>query len=181
MIGLIKRVWRWRLSNWGQRLQIFAALILIASSAGMMGCLGGLLWATESTLPRWLMGSTESPLVVPTDTEIQTYDQIVTFLKEDETEDREYGEGFNCVEFSLLVARNAEWEGISCDVFRISFVGTDVGHAIVGFPTTDREWIFVEPQDDLVINPVPGTYYEGKKIQSVEQLVMNWSEIEWTN
>jgi len=74
-----------------------------------------------------------------------TWDQVISFLKTDNTDEMEYvASDFMCGSFAQEVHNNAEKAGI-----RAAFVGIDlaeerIGHAVNGFNTTDRGLIFTD-------------------------------------
>jgi len=82
-----------------------------------------------------------------------TYQEVMEFIAEDQTNDLLYSEACQCVNFAQLVNNNAEEEGIHCGTVFIKFVG-DCGHTVVCFNTTDCGVIFVEPQTDAVLEAI---------------------------
>lgn len=101
------------------------------------------------------------------------------FLERDKTSEIDYGDNFNCVEFALLVARNAHWSGLPADPARLLFQDGS-SHMILVFPTKDEGWIFVDPQNDLVIHPRIGSIYSGKRIVEIDTLRCRWIPFEVT-
>ena len=58
--------------------------------------------------------------------------------------------------------------GIKCYVVVMEYESSNIGHAIVAFDTTDHGRIFIEPQNDKIMNVEIGELY-GEKI--VEDLL----------
>ena len=88
-----------------------------------------------------------------------SYQEMKTFLSEDNTSEQEYLEGrYTCVDFAAAVKSNAAREGIRCAYVVVEFRGGG-GHAIVAFDTTDRGLIFVEPQFDWEVELEVGERY----------------------
>ena len=98
---------------------------------------------------------------------------IQEFVESDETNLREYDTGFNCVEYAILMARQAHWEGIPAESIRLTF-SDGSAHIILAFPTTDAGWIFIDPGTDTVIKPRVGGQIGGRTIQAVDILVCDW-------
>ena len=100
-----------------------------------------------------------------------TYEQAVTFLREDRTDKNEYVEDtYVCSHFARDVCNNAEKEGLRCAFVSLRYA--DGGHTIIAFNTIDEGLIYFESQTDerarpvigqryyQCIEPRPGTYYE---------------------
>jgi len=88
-----------------------------------------------------------------------TYQEMKTFLAEDDTNDNSYAEDkYVCVDFSAAVNNNAEAQGIRCAIVDI-FYPDGYGHTIVAFDTTDRGLIYIEPQFDEEVKLVIGRSY----------------------
>lgn|GEM_PF-602776 len=80
-----------------------------------------------------------------------TYRELMKFLKEDTTDEKEYIEGkYTCEHFAADLNNNAERRGIRC-AFVILHFKSGHAHVIVAFKTIDKGIVYVEPQtDDLV-------------------------------
>jgi hypothetical protein len=103
-----------------------------------------------------------------------TYDQAVTFIREDRTNENKYVEdtygGYVCSHFARDVCNNAEGKGLRCAFVELRF--PDAGHSIIAFNTIDKGLVYFEPQSDMIAKPVigkwwyqckeppPGYYYE---------------------
>ena len=115
-----------------------------------------------------------------------TYRQMVSFIKEDKTDERQYIEDeYVCQNFAMDICNNAEEEGIRCAYVIIGY--PDRGHVIVAFNTIDRGLIYVEPQHDDVVEPEigkhyykcivpkPGHYYETSSYDdTIEKILVIW-------
>ncbi len=78
-----------------------------------------------------------------------TYAELVTFLKEDSTDEHPYIEdlgilSYVCSDFAEDVHNNAEAAGIRAAWVSIQFEGEDIGHALHAFETTDRGLVYVD-------------------------------------
>jgi hypothetical protein len=91
-----------------------------------------------------------------------TYEEAVSFLKEDKTSDNEYNDDdygvYVCSHFSRDVCNNAEAEGLRCAIVHLVYPGT-VGHAIVAFDTIDEGLVYFEAITDERTNPEVGKRY----------------------
>jgi hypothetical protein len=97
----------------------------------------------------------------------QTYEQVIAFITADNSDKIPYGEGYNCVDCSLRVWRNAYWKGIYACPIAITFYNETKGHMIIGFPTANNGDIFIEPQSDTQIRPIIGHMLNGKKVSGI--------------
>jgi hypothetical protein len=73
---------------------------------------------------------------------------MVAFIKADPTDSKDYIEAgenaFVCADFAEQVHNNAEAAGIRAGWVSIRFAGTDDGHAINAFETTDRGLVYID-------------------------------------
>ena len=73
-----------------------------------------------------------------------TYDQVIKFIKQDETDQIPYSDStFTCGEYAENVQHNAENAGIRCGWVEILFV-TAERHSCNVFNTTDRGLVFID-------------------------------------
>lgn len=105
----------------------------------------------------------------PSNIETVSSKKVDEFVRTDGASIEKYDVGFNCVEFALLAARNAHWKEISATVVQIDFEDGSA-HWVIGFPTTDEGWKFMDPQSDLFITPRAGGYFVDKKIIKLSYL-----------
>jgi len=74
-----------------------------------------------------------------------TWDQVVSFLKADRTDEMEYvDEDFMCGAFAQDVHNNAEKAGIRAAWVGVDLAGQPIGHAVNAFNTTDRGLVFTD-------------------------------------
>jgi len=114
------------------RLGLFMAVLWVGFSAGF--------YYGTGTMPT--LYSSESAMVpqIAVETTAQEVTDTVAPMR-----DKEYGEGYNCVDFAWEAMRLLQWQGIRATIVRIVLdPGPD--HALLLVPTEDRGWIFVEPQ-----------------------------------
>jgi hypothetical protein len=87
-----------------------------------------------------------------------TFDEVISFLQEDQTDSNPYIEGkYVCTHFARDVNNNAEDQGIRCAFVDIRFPRS--AHAIVAFDTTDQELVYFDPMTDERVRPVIGKQY----------------------
>ena len=154
------------------RVVVLAGLVILMVCSGFMGGLAGYYLGTGEY--PWMTSVAILPAGVEPET---TLIDIGHFLEGEPIADIPYGYGYNCVEDALLLARNANWQGLPAEPARLMFEdGT--GHLVLIFPTEDG-WVFVDAQKMEVINPVVGGVYFGRRITSIERLVFVWAPIEW--
>jgi len=97
-------------------------------------------------------------------TENQTFEKVVEFMKSDDTDRTPYGEGFNCWDSVFRVWLNARWQGILAIPIAIQYEEPP-GHVVIGFPTIDRSGVIFETLNDKQITLIVGKNYNGRKIR----------------
>jgi len=89
-----------------------------------------------------------------------THDEVLEFIVEDETDEMEYVEGeFECLDFCMMFRNNAFKKGYISYTVWIDFVGQSFGHSIIGFNTTDRGMVYLDPQLDYFVDLGVGVDY----------------------
>jgi len=82
------------------------------------------------------------------DTTNPTYGELVAFIQEDPTDTNDYLEnsyiGYVCADFAEDVHNNAEAAGIRTAWVSIQFEGSDKGHALNAFETTDMGLVYID-------------------------------------
>ena len=77
-----------------------------------------------------------------------TFDELIAFISLDPTDTRTYiregGNAYVCADFAEDVHNNAEAVGIRAGWVAIRFQGTEEGHAINAFETTDKGLIYID-------------------------------------
>jgi TolA-binding protein len=88
----------------------------------------------------------DAELIDNPNAKIPTYDELITFLAIDQTENHEYVEDeYDCTEFSRDFHNNAEQYGIKCAVVHVSFSNLFFyGHALNAVLTSDYGWIYID-------------------------------------
>ena len=116
-----------------------------------------------------------------------TYEQMMSFIREDRTDKKQYIEGeYVCTNFAMDVCNYAEEEGIRCAYVNLWYPN-EMGHAIIAFNTIDKGLIYIEPQTDEVVKaeigkyfykcvvPKPGYYYEKPDYDdTIEKILVIW-------
>lgn len=98
-----------------------------------------------------------------------TYDQLLTFLKADQTDAQPYTSQYVCSDFAQTLHNNAEATGIRCAWVGCSFT-EGVGHAFNEFQTTDKGIVYIdctgvpggETYQDKILNCVVGKPLAGE-------------------
>jgi hypothetical protein len=87
-----------------------------------------------------------------------TYSEVLSFLWRDKTDENVYiDDVYVCRHFTSDVLRHAFEEGFRSYFVYIGF--GNLAHALVGFNTTDRGMVYIEPQTDDRVYPVMGEVY----------------------
>ncbi len=78
-----------------------------------------------------------------------TFEELVKFIKEDNTDKLEYSKDFTCINFANTFVKRFREKGYYSCVVDIEFENT--AHAIVVVNTSDRGIVYIEPQNDKII------------------------------
>ncbi|MDD5127825.1 MAG: hypothetical protein PHR43_07025, partial [Dehalococcoidales bacterium] len=74
-----------------------------------------------------------------------TFDQLITFLSQDKTENNSYiANVYDCSQFSRDIHNNAEAKGIRTAEVHARFENDTIGHALNAFLTTDYGLVYVD-------------------------------------
>jgi len=138
-----------------------------------LGVLGGYSYATGGELPFMQYQS----ITPPEQATNVTSNELTTFLESDDTDFNRYDIGFNCVEYALLLEREAQWKGIPAISILIKYEDGS-GHIVMAFPIVDKGWIYIEPQTDEEIYPNIGAIIGGKRIAEMYSLTCEWILLE---
>lgn len=85
---------------------------------------------------------------------VQWWDEGFRAVQHDRTDEHAYIVGeYGCEQFSLDLVTNLRSFGIYAYRVAVKFNGSDYGHMFVAVPTTDLGVIYVEPQDDFLLEP----------------------------
>jgi hypothetical protein len=79
------------------------------------------------------------------------YEEVVAFIKSDQTDKNVYSDAFDCVSFTKILRENAIKKNIKCGIATFNLKSIDdnelIGHAINMFDT-DRGIVYFDPQTD---------------------------------
>jgi hypothetical protein len=99
-----------------------------------------------------------------------TFKEVKDFILKDPTNRNQFiPNKYECRHFATDVNNNADKVGIRCAFVLLCY--SDGQHAVVGFDTTDRGMVYIEPQTDAAIEPVVGGYYQG---QEIIEILVGW-------
>jgi hypothetical protein len=88
------------------------------------------------------------------------YSETISFIESDQTDQNEYTpEDYVCYDFTADLINNAAQLGFRCGFVYIEF--STSAHAIACFNTTDAGLIFIEPQNDEIVDIAVGQHYLG--------------------
>jgi hypothetical protein len=99
-----------------------------------------------------------------------TFSEVMGFIIQDTTNRNKFEKNkYECRHFATDVNNNAETAGIRCAFVLICYHKGQ--HAVVGFDTTDKGMIYIEPQTDAAIRPITGGFYQG---QEIVEILTSW-------
>ena len=160
--------------SWKQRAFRGVALALMLYICAFMGFAAGFYEGT-GTFPFVV----RTQAILPPEIDKTTSAQVTEFVEADPTGLEQYRHGFNCVEFALVAARNAWWAGVSAVPVRLDFTD-ETAHMILGFPTDDQGWMFLNPEGSKWIKLSVGGKFFDKEIDGIYYLYdLVWEPIEW--
>lgn len=132
-------------------------------------------FVSTGTLP---FGPRTESIVPPEMQSTVTAAQAEQVIEESLLDLASYGERNNCVELAFVAARQLWWGGYQSTVVRIDF-SDGSGHMLVGVPTSDEGWKFLDPQGNVWVSPVVGGLWQGKVITGLYYLSdFVWEAIE---
>jgi len=104
-----------------------------------------------------------------------TYAEVLKFIAEDKTDKMEYiKDEFVCHEFAYMFKTNAYQKGYRCFFVHIGLA--DGGHMIVGFNTTDKGMVFIEPQNDYFVDLRVGAHYWNDCLISPSNYIVTYDD-----
>jgi len=159
--------------NLSLRTQRVLAFFVSVLMSGFLGGLVGNSYATGGEMPF----QPTQVIALPTQSENYTSEDVGVFMETDNTELNKYDTGFNCVEYALLLARSAHWQGLPAQVISLEYE-EGVGHMILVFATEDEGWLFIEPQTGNRIYPEVGKIYNGRRVEDMMILQTRWIKFE---
>jgi len=86
-----------------------------------------------------------------------TYQEVLKFIESDQTDKKQYGTEYTCDNFAKNFKNNAINTGYKCGYVKLLFPNNR--HAITCFNTTVYGLIFIEPQEDQIVQISIGTSY----------------------
>lgn len=107
------------------------------------------------------------------DLENQPYQMVIEFIQTDDTNEMPYEDGFNCLDATLRLWRNASWEGLAAIPVMITYEEPP-NHMIIAFWTIDKGNIFIEPQNDKQVILNVNEFYNGRRIKGYYYMSVNW-------
>ncbi|MBS7614742.1 hypothetical protein KEJ18_03305 [Candidatus Bathyarchaeota archaeon] len=100
----------------------------------------------------WAMNFRDTALRDP------TYQEVLDFIALDQTDKNIFSmDNYTCLSFATDVRNHALMKGIKCGLVYVVFA--ESSHTIVCFNTVDQGLVYVEPQNDAVVNPRVGEPY----------------------
>jgi len=86
---------------------------------------------------------------------------VITFLRQDKTDENEYIEDtygvYVCSHFARDVGNSAEEAGLRCAFVELRYL--EGGHAVIAFDTIDEGLVYFDTQTDERVRPVIGKRY----------------------
>lgn len=156
------------------KLRAIISLAVMLLACGALGFIGGYYQGT-GVIPS-LRGS--ESIAPPADL------STVTIIEAEQTlsvlRDKEYGDGYNCVDYAWDAMRLLRWQGQASVIIGLDIDDDpDPDHAILLVPTEDKGWVFVEPQTGKEIAVVfIGGRYVGQTIKAIEVMTIGWIPID---
>ena len=122
--------------------------------------------------------SNEPQYVLPPDYDVenQTLDEVIAFIKSDNTDTIPYGEGFNCMDSVYRVKLNARWQGIAAVPILIRYEEPP-DHMVIGFPIGDKGLVLFEAQNDQQISLSVGQNYDGREVKGFYYMSITWKPL----
>jgi hypothetical protein len=107
-------------------------------------------YPTYTLYPTFTPVVTKTPTITPTSHYHPiTWNELNDFLASDHTNWHAYiPDKYVCVNFAMDLVAHAEEQNIESWIVVVSFEHADAGHAFVGFSTTDKGTVWIEPQSD---------------------------------
>jgi len=156
------------------KLKAIVAIAVILLAGGSLGFIVGYYEGTGVMPTLYPSESVRPPSNLVMVSAIET-EQTLSALQ-----DKEYGNGYNCVDYAWDAMRLLRWGGQSSVIIGLD-IDTDpeLDHALLLVPTQDKGWIFVEPQTGKQIaSVVVGGRYVGQTIKSIDIMTIVWMPYE---
>lgn len=105
-----------------------------------------------------------------------TYAEVKAFILTDSTDKMVYQKNvFTCADFAYSLRSNAYKNEYRC--FGVYIILEGGAHMIVGFNTTDRGMVFIEPQNDYFVKLEVGVSYWNTALQTTVRYAPSYSDI----
>ena len=109
-----------------------------------------------------------------------THDEVLEFIEEDETDDIEYVvDEFECLDFCMMFRNNAFKKGYISYTVWIDWEGQTSGHSIIGFNTTDRGMVYLDPMLDYFVDLGVGVDYWKDAVLSPQEYGEGYIIADW--
>ena len=143
-------------------------IMLVTVCASWFGFLTGFYHAT-GTWPTFREGALA---MVPT--ELNPLPTVETQETVAGLKDKEYGEGYNCLDYAWEGMRLLQWQGQPVVIVRLD-LEPDPDHAILLVGTSDQGWQFLEPQTGKIVRPaVGGRYGDLQLVKAIDIMTITW-------
>lgn len=119
-----------------------------------------------------LFMSHDNDIALPESITVKTTEEAKQIVEE-AVKSMNYDIGYNCLDYAWDSMRALNWDGQPAVVTAIIYESGN-GHALVLTATEDKNWMFLDPQTGIEVYPVPGGYWAGKRIASVQVMVIHW-------
>lgn len=96
---------------------------------------------------------------------------------EEAVKDRDYGPGYNCLDYVWSGMRALHWDGQPAAIVGLLYE-SGKGHTLILTAVKDKNWVFLDAQTGAEVYPIPGGYMGDEKIASIRILVLHWVELE---
>lgn len=146
------------------------SLAVVIAACGALGFIAGYYQGT-GVIPTFKGSESIAPPADLSTVTIAEAEQTLSVLQ-----GKEYGDGYNCVDYAWDSMRLLRWQGQSSVIIGLDIDDDpDPDHAILLVPTEDKGWVFVEPQTGKQIKVVViGGRYAGQTINAIEVMTIGW-------
>lgn len=148
-------------------------LVIMVCICLFTGYIGGFYKGT-GTLPNFALFPEDATVATPKGLTTTLTDIQVTL---EEAPDEEYAFGYNCVDFAWDAMRQLAWKGHPSAMVMLMFEELP-NHALLLVPTTDKDWLFIEPQAGIVVKPRVGGLYNGRTITEIKIMTIVWVSLD---
>lgn len=153
---------------------VIASAVLVLCACVGLGYVGGYYDGTGLLPTVRPPESLRPPGTLAMATAIETEQALVSL------QDKDYGNGYNCVEYAWDAMRLLRWQGQTSALVGLDYdADPELDHALLLVPTEDKGWIFIDPQiGKQLVNIVIGGQYAGHNIKAIYVMVLDWIPFE---